>query len=260
MSLVLFEQFGPVGKVTLNNPDQLNAMTPEMGNALSAMVDQVNQNLDLRVVVITGAGRAFSAGGDLQFILDHTKKSFEENKQEMVEFYAKFLKLRDITVPTIAALNGHAIGAGLLIALACDLRIAATEAKLAANFAKLGLSSGMGGLYWLTRLAGPALAAELLFTGKAISADEALHLRLVNAVYPAAEVLNKAMGMAEQIALNSPIALKILKKGVQRAVTASLKDIIDYEAKGQATTFLTEDLKEGIKAIQEKREPRFVGK
>jgi enoyl-CoA hydratase len=260
MSLIIFEQYGPIGKVILNNPDQLNAMTPEMGDAIAKIVPELNANKELRVVILTGTGRAFSAGGNLQFILDHTTQSFEQNKKEMMAFYSKFLSLRKIEAPTIAAINGHAIGAGFLIALACDLRLAAKEAKLAANFSKIGLSSGMGGLYWLTTLAGPALAAELLFTGKNISAEEALRMHLINAVYPAAELEAKAMEMAQQIAANAPLALKVMKKGVQKAVTSTLEDIFDYESEGQAKSFATEDLKEGIKAIQEKREPRFLGK
>ncbi len=260
MSLILFEQDGPIGKVVLNNPAQLNAMTPEMGDAIAAMVPRLNANSELRVVLITGAGRAFSAGGNLKFILEHTLKSLEENKTEMVEFYSKFLTLRKIEVPTIAMLNGAAIGAGLLIALACDLRYAAKEAKLAANFAKLGLSSGMGGLYWLTKLAGPALAAELLFTGKTVTAQEAQALGLVNGVFPADRLESEVRKIAGQIASNGPLALKIIKKGIQKAVTAHLEEVFEYEAEGQAHSFLTEDLKEGVKALQEKREPRFKGK
>lgn len=259
MSLLLFEQQGPVGKLTLNNPQELNAMTPEMGDAIAAMVPKLNANPDLRVVLITGAGRAFSAGGNLQFILDHTARDFDTNKREMIEFYSKFLRLRDIEVPTLAVLNGHAIGAGFLIALACDLRYAAAEAKLAANFAKLGLSSGMGGLYWLTKLAGPAVAAELLFTARTFDAAEAQRLGLVNGVAPAAELDAKVKEVVDLIVANAPLALKIMKKGVQRAVTATLDEVFDYESAGQAKSFATQDLQEGIRAIQEKRAPKFRG-
>ncbi len=260
MSLLLFEQEGPIGTLTLNNPQELNAMTPEMGDALAAMVPQLNAKNDLRVVLITGAGRAFSAGGNLKFILDHTPQPHEQNKREMIEFYSKFLQLRNIEVPTIAVLNGPAIGAGLLISLACDLRYASSEAKLAANFAKIGLSSGMGGLYWLTKLAGPSVAAELLFTARTFGAEEAARLGLVNGVFPAAELLPKTKEIAVQIAANAPLALKIIKKGVQRAVTATLEEVFDYESGGQASSFATQDLKEGVAAIQEKRNPVFQGR
>jgi len=260
MPLVLFEKQEHIGKITLNNPDQLNAMTPEIGDALSAIVPQINADKDLRVILITGAGRAFSAGGNLQFILDHTSKALDVNKREMTQFYGKFLQLRTIEVPTIAVLNGPAIGAGFLIALACDLRYAAAEIKVAANFAKLGLSSGMGGLYWLTKMAGPALAAELLFTGKTITAEEAYRMRLINYVFPPVELGKKVLEIAQQIAANGPLAVKIMKKGIQKTVTASLESTLDYESTGQAQSFATEDLKEGIQALQEKRAPNFHGK
>ncbi len=260
MSLIQLEQLGPIGRLILNNPGELNAMTPEMGDAIAAAVPALNSNSDLRVVVVTGAGRAFSAGGNLQFILEHTLKSLEENRIEMIEFYSKFLKLRDIEVPTIAMLNGPAIGAGFLIALACDLRYAAAGVKLAANFAKLGLSSGMGGLYWLTKLAGPAKAAELLFTGRTLTAEEGERMGLINGVFSPQALESGVQGIAREIAQNAPIALKIIKKGVQKAVTANLEEIFDYESTGQARSFLTEDLKEGVRAMQEKRPPNFVGK
>jgi enoyl-CoA hydratase/carnithine racemase len=260
MSLLLFEKDGPIGRLTLNNPQELNAMTPAMGDAIAAMVPQLNADPELRVVILTGAGRAFSAGGNLQFILDHTPQGFDQNKREMIEFYSKFLMLRDIEVPTIAMLNGPAIGAGLLISLACDLRYAADGAKLAANFAKIGLSSGMGGLYWLTKIAGPAVAAELLFTGRNFTAEEAARFGLVNGVFPAAELEAKVREVAEQIAANAPLALKLMKKGVQRAVLASLEEVFDYESGGQAQSFATQDLQEGVKAIQEKRVPKFSGR
>jgi enoyl-CoA hydratase/carnithine racemase len=235
-------------------------MTPAMGEAIAAMVPKLNADPDLRVVILSGAGRAFSAGGNLQFILDHTSQDFDRNKREMIEFYSRFLTLRNIEVPTIAMLNGPAIGAGLLISLACDLRYAADNAKLAANFAKIGLSSGMGGLYWLTKLAGPAVAAELLFTARTFGAEEGQRLGLVNGVFPAAELEAKVKEIAEQIAANAPLALKTMKQGVQRAVMANLEEVFDYESAGQAKSFATQDLLEGIKAIQEKRTPKFTGR
>ncbi|HEX5034131.1 MAG TPA: enoyl-CoA hydratase-related protein [bacterium] len=260
MSLLLFEKDGPIGRLTLNNPQELNAMTPAMGEALRDIVPRLNADSELRVVILSGAGRAFSAGGNLQFILEHSSQGFDQNKREMIEFYSKFLKLRDIEVPTIAMLNGPAIGAGLLIALACDLRYAADNAKLAANFAKIGLSSGMGGLYWLTKLAGPAVAADLLFTARTFGAEEGKRFGLVNEVFPAAELEAKVHAIAEQIAANAPLALKIMKNGVQKAVLASLEEVFDYESGGQAQSFATHDLQEGVKAIQEKRAPKFEGR
>lgn len=257
MSLVLFEQKGPIGKIIFNKPEQLNAINPEMGDELKALVPQLNQNKELRVVIVTGAGKAFSAGGNLQFILDRTKRNSEQNKQDMIEFYSKFLSIRNIEVPTIAMMQGPAIGAGFCVALACDLRVASENAKMGVNFAKLGLSSGMGGLYFLTKLLGPAGAADLLFTGRTLEAKEAKELGLINQICPLDQLEQRTSALAEQIALNAPIALKIMKKGISKAVVADLMEVFDYESSGQAQCFNTADLKEGIQAIQEKRTPVF---
>lgn len=260
MPLVIFEKQGPVGLLTLNNPDNLNAMTEAMGEAIAEKVAELNRDSELRVVIVRGAGRAFSAGGDFKFILDHTRKTRVQNEREMVEFYSKFLSLRQIEAPTIAMIHGPAIGAGFLIALACDLRYAAGGAKMGANFAKIGLSSGMGGLYWLTRLAGPAVAADLLFTGRTLGAEEAFELKLINGVFSAESLEARVLEIARQIAINAPLPLKIMKKGVQKAALASLEEVLDYESQGQALCFETMDLQEGIHAIKEKRQPHFKGK
>lgn len=260
MSLVVFEKNNSIGKIVLNNPDQLNAMTEKMGDELSSLVSQINLDAEIRVIIVTGAGKAFSAGGNLQFILDRTKKTPEQNKQEMIAFYSKFLSLRKIEVPTIAVINGHAIGAGFCIALACDLRLASKEAKMGVNFSKIGLSSGMGALFSLTQLGGSAIAAELLFTGKTITAEEAFQMKLVNQVEESSHLEEAAESLAKTISANAPVALKIMKKGLQKAATATLEEVFDYESGGQAITFQTEDLKEGIQSIQEKRIPKFMGK
>src|SRR4030095_12629283 len=211
MPLILFQQGGPVATLTLNNPDQLNAMTPPMAEELAALVPQINANGEIRVVVLTGAGRAFSAGGNVQFILDHTGKDPQENKRKMIEFYSKFLSLRNIEVPVIAAVNGHAMGAGLCVAMACDIRLASSDAKMGVNFAKIGLSSGMGTLHFLTRLTSPSIAADLLSTGRTVNAEEALALGLVNRVVKAEGLHGEAKALAEEISRNAPLPLKIMK-------------------------------------------------
>ncbi|MBL7685587.1 MAG: enoyl-CoA hydratase/isomerase family protein [Deltaproteobacteria bacterium] len=260
MSLVLFQQEGPIGRIIFNNPVQLNAMTPEMADDLLPVIDQINSKPEIRVVIISGSGRAFSAGGNLQFILDHQNQTPEQNKKEMIEFYSKFLSLRKIEVPTIAMIHGSAMGAGLCIAMICDLRYAADNAKMGVNFAKLGLSSGMGTLYSLSRLLGPTQSADLLLTGRTLPASEALQMGLLNNIFPADILENKVLEIAQQISQNAPIPLKIMKKGLQKASQMSLEEIFDYESEGQAITFATDDLKEGVKSIQEKRAPKFIGK
>ncbi len=259
MPLILFEQQGPIGKIILNKPEQLNAINPQMGDELKALVTVLNQKKDLRVVLVTGSGKAFSAGGNLDFILERTQRGVDQNKQDMIEFYSKFLSVRDLNVPSIAMINGSAIGAGFCLALACDLRIASEQAKMGVNFAKLGLSSGMGGLYFLTKLLGPAVTADLLFTGRSLEAKEAKALGLLNQVHPLADLEKATSELAWQIAANAPLAIQIMKKGIQKAMMGDLNDVFDYESSGQAQCFKTSDLKEGIQAIQEKRTPHFKG-
>jgi len=259
MSLILFEQEGPIGRITLNKPEQLNAINPEMGDELRALIPELNQNKDLRVIMITGAGKAFSAGGNLQFILDRTKKNPVQNKQDMIEFYSKFLSIRHLEIPSIALINGPAIGAGFCLAMACDIRIASHNAKMGVNFAKLGLSSGMGGLYWITKLVGSAKAADLFFTGRTVTAEEALQIGLINRIHSPESLEQEATRYAQEIAKNAPLAIRIMKKGIQKAVNLNLEEVFDYESSGQAQCFETGDLKEGIRAIQEKRSPSFKG-
>ncbi len=260
MSLVLLEGSGPIAKLILNHPENLNAMTEAMGEAIEKQVEEINARPEFRVVVITGAGRAFSAGGDLDFILDRTTKSWEVNQKEMVGFYSRFLSLRNIKVPTIAMIQGHAIGAGFLIALACDLRYGSDAAKMAVNFARLGLSSGMGGLYSLARLAGAAHTADLLFTGRTIDGPTALKMGLLNELLPLDQLETRVLEIAEQIAQNAPLALRIMKRGLQATAYSNLDAVMQFESEGQAETFATEDLKEGIQAIREKRRPKFQDK
>lgn len=258
-ALVLFEKNESIARITLNNPDRLNAITPEMGQALKECVSKVNEDSTIRLVLISGSGKAFSAGGNLNFILEKTTQTPYQNKRTMVDFYSTFLSVRSIEVPTIALINGPAVGAGFCLALACDIRLASSDSKMAVNFAKLGLSAGMGGHYFLTQIAGPAVAADLLFSARTIEAIEAKNLGLVNAVYEQNEFEEKSLSYAKQIAQNSPIALKIMKRGIEIAKHASLEEIFDYEASGQALCFNTEDLKEGVAAIQRKRSPHFKG-
>lgn len=259
MSLILFEKESGIGTITFNNPDQLNAMTPEMGDELQSLVPCINEDPELRCVIFRGAGNAFSSGGNLDFIISKTKNDPQTNESDMIHFYSKYLCLKEIKIPTIAMINGHAVGAGLCIAMACDIRYANEKAKLGVNFARIGLSSGMGCLYHLVQLVGTAHAAELLFTGKLISGSDAEKISLVNRSLPSDQLVSEVRILAETIAANAPLAVRIMKKGIQYAPKASLMELFEYEAKGQAQCFMSQDLLEGIAAIKEKREPIFNG-
>jgi enoyl-CoA hydratase len=257
MGDVSYRREGAIGILSLDRPDKLNAMTHFMGDRLRALVPELNRDAELRCLIVRGEGRAFSAGGDLDFLIENAARTPEQNERGMQDFYTKYLALREIEVPTIAVLHGRATGAGLCLALGCDMRVAADDAVLSVNFVRLGLTPGMGGSWNLPRLVGPALAAELLFTGRTVSAEEALRIGLVNAVHPAAEALGQAMAMARQIAEAAPGAVRECKALLRQNATNDISAALEAEAKAQAWCFASRDLQEGIAAIKERRPARF---
>jgi enoyl-CoA hydratase len=175
----------------------------------------------------------------------------------MGRFYRLYLSVRDIPVPTLAAIHGPAIGAGLCVALGCDLRVAATGAKLGLNFTKLGIHPGMGATWTLPRLVGPARAAELLYTGRILTGEEAEHIGLVNRAVPKDDVLETTLAIAREIAASGPLAVRGTKQALARSLEHGLGDQLDFEAGQQALNYETTDLAEGIRAVREKRKPEF---
>lgn len=254
------------GIVTLafNQPETRNSMTPAMGEEVIRAVEEIRGDDSVRVVVLTGTGKAFSSGGNLGMIAQDTGARSDASAPSMLgsprEFYARFLTIRNLPVPTIAAINGHAVGAGLCVALACDIRIAAADAKLGMTFTKLGLHPGMGATYFLPRLIGTARACELLFSGRVIDAIEGERLGLINHVVPRDELDNAVHSLAREIAAAAPVAVRLVKKSIYRGVQHTLEDMLDYEALNQGLTFTTADAREGVTAMMEKREPKFQGK
>lgn len=248
-----------VGLLTLDRPDKLNALTHAMGDAVRAAVQEFNADPDVRVVLVRGQGRSFSAGGDLAFLAENAQKSLPENVAGMRAFYEKFLSLRQLEMPSIAVIQGRATGAGLMLALGCDLRVATEDAIVAANFVRVGLNPGMGGSYSLERLVGPGRAAELIFTGRDVAMGEALAIGLVNHVVQADRLEEAAWQLARSIAENAPVAVR-RAKAILAHEAKTLAETLDLEAEGQAACFASEDLLEGIRAIQERRRPRFSGR
>jgi enoyl-CoA hydratase len=178
----------------------------------------------------------------------------------MRSFYKLFLSVRDLPCPVIAAINGHAVGAGLCVALACDVRIASREAKLGLNFTKLGLHPGMGATWTLPRLIGPAASAELLYTSRLISGEQAAALCLVSRALAPAEVLPAARELAAEIAACAPLAVAGVKRALARSAQASLEDQLSFEADEQSVCFESSDVHEGLAAVRQGREPRFAGR
>lgn len=261
------ERDGDVVTIFFDDPDRLNAMSRAMGEAFRDTVGALALDPSIRAVVVTGAGRAFSAGGDLDMLQQQADlgaadpgRAWRGIRDTMSSFYRLFLSIRDLACPTIAALNGHAIGAGFCVALGCDFRYAARDAKLGLNFTRLGVHPGMAATWNLPRLVGPGLAAELLYTSRIIDGEEAARVGLANRALPKEEVLAAALATAREIADNAPLAVRAVKQALQRSEHASIEDQLQFEASEQAKHFESADAREGIAAIREKRAPRFEGR
>jgi enoyl-CoA hydratase/carnithine racemase len=266
-SIVRVERDADVVTLVLHDPERRNAMTEAMGRALSARVGELAQDDSVRLVILTGSGRAFSAGGDLGMIESKARAGAaqpggevrEAHRRFMRDFYRLYLSVRDLPCPTLAAINGAAIGAGLCVALACDLRLAARGAKLGLNFTRLGIHPGMGATWTLPRLVGPARAAELLFTGRVVDGAEAEQMGLVNRAVPGEELEGAVRQVAKDIAAAAPLAVRGTKRSLAGAAAASLDQQLEVEADEQARCYESRDLLEGLAAARERRSPRFQG-
>jgi len=248
-----------VGIITLNNPAKLNAMTVDLGDEFEQAVQTFKQmgRDQLRAVVLTGAGKAFSAGGDMSFLKERTETDALTNSEIMRRFYSRFLCVRDLEVPVVAAINGPAIGAGLCVACACDLRIASTKAKMGWTFVGLGLHPGMGATHFVPALLGPQLAAKWLLTGGIFDGAQAAEMGLVLEACEPDEVLPKAMELAESIAKQSPVAVGTLTRTLRMNMDDRLQVHLAREADAQGHSYAAPDIKEGIDAILAKRLPQF---
>jgi len=265
--LLTLERRDKVALLTFQDPDRLNAMTEAMGEAIAAACGELAADSEVRAVVLTGAGRAFSAGGDLEMLdritaegnADPGGPTRERNRIFMGRFYRLYLSVRDLPQPTLAAIGGHAIGAGCCVALACDLRIAAQEARIGLNFTRLGIHPGMAATWTLPRLVGPAHAADLLYTGRLLQGEEAARIGLVNRALPREQVLEDAMATAALIAGNGPLAVRGTKRSLRLSEGHDLDQQLDTEAAEQAVCYESADLIEGLAASRERRDPAFKG-
>ncbi len=245
--------------LVLDLPDMRNAMSDEMTESWVRAVDHLAGDADLRAVVVTGEGSAFCAGGNTSWIAGEPDASVDRLRSRMLPFYRAWLSIRRLEVPTIAAINGPAIGAGLAVALACDIRYAARGARMGVPFVRLGMHPGMATTYLLPDVVGPAAARDLLLTGRLVDADEALGLGLVSRVLDPEGFREQVLETAAEIAATAPIATKLTKTALARG-HASIDACLDWEALAQPVTLATADLQEGIRAAQEKRAPAFEGR
>jgi enoyl-CoA hydratase/carnithine racemase len=248
-----------VAMLTLNRPERGNGVVPEMARDLLDVLTTLEQDATVRVLVLTGAGQQFCAGADLaefqRYISEQLPKSHEPYNARVL--WPVTQRLVGCRLPVIAAINGGATAGGLDLALACDLRIASTRAKMGETYIKLGLNPGNGGTYFLPRLIGSGLAAELAFTGDVVDAQRALDIGLVNRVVEPEALLTEAIGLAARIAEYPRLALEATKQQLRQSWHLDLVSSMNLSFWGVATMSHTDDLKEGIAAAREKRPPRF---
>jgi enoyl-CoA hydratase/carnithine racemase len=259
---VLYEVRDYVATITLNRPENRNSMTEDVLEGVASAVAEVRGDPEVRCVIITGKGRSFSAGADFRSQVQRGGSGEREllpNEQSFA-MYQPFLSVLSIEVPVIGALNGHAIGGGLGLALVCDVRVANRDSKYGANFVKLGLHPGMATTYFLPRFVGIPRAAELLFTGRLISGAEAAELGFANYAVAPDEVLPKAQELAREVASCAPIAVRWTKRSLYRNVSWDPTTAAEIEAGVQSRTVETEDFREGVAALLEKRDPEFKGR
>ena len=249
-----------VATLTLNRPEALNALSDDIRLGLLEAFARLGADDTVGCIVLTGAGRGFCAGGDVKSMGDRNARGFESRAAGIQQSNRIPALMHNTPKPIIGMVNGVAVGAGLSMAAACDMRIAARSAKFGTGFIKIGLSGDWGGTYSLTRLVGTAKARELFFTGDMIGADEAARIGLVNQVAEDADLLETTMIMARKIAAMPRITLGYTKKNLNAAETGDMAMVLDLEAFHQARCSQTEDHKEAIAAFKEKRRPVFQGR
>lgn len=254
---LLIEKLGPVLSLTLNRPESLNAFSPEMIVGLTTAIKEAQMDSDIQVIVLSGAGRAFSAGGDVKTMGQANGVQVYDHIGRLNEL---ILTMKETEKPIIAAVHGFAAGAGFNLALACDLIVAAEDSKFALSFSKVGLVSDGGGSYFLPRLIGPYLAKQFFFTAEPISAERLYQLGVINVLYPLEKLQDETTKLALELAQGPGKAFGMQKKLIDHSFTASLEEILEQERITQTLMVQTEDHHEGVTAFKEKRKPVYKGK
>ncbi|MCH9672046.1 MAG: enoyl-CoA hydratase [Gammaproteobacteria bacterium] len=254
-----------VATVTLNRPEKRNALSDTLTPALREILLVLEADSEVRCIVLTGAGKAFCAGGDVSAMgtggVGQPTQTLEEKIRQLQHRQETLtLRLHELAKPTIAAIPGPAAGAGFSIALACDLRVAAEDAFLTTAFGNIGLSGDYGGSWMLTQLVGTAKAKELYFTSARVPANECLRLGLVNDVVPFDALQAHVAELAARIAKGPPVAIRYMKENLNRAITMDFKTCLGQEADRLVRCAQTQDHKEAVKAFVEKRPPTFIGR
>ncbi|MEJ5376166.1 MAG: enoyl-CoA hydratase/isomerase family protein [bacterium] len=248
-TLILEEQEG-IFTLTLNQPESRNALSYEMAQEFQRAIGEVARKEHARGLILTGAGPAFCAGGDYHSIISEFSKPAVELQPRLREFYSRFLGLVHLRIPTLAAVNGPAVGAGFSLALACDMRLASKDATFHANFVKIGVHPGMGATYFLPRLLGTSRALEILWAGKPLSAKQALALGIVSRLVEPGRLLSEAMSLLKEITAASSVVLELTKRSVYMGVENSLEDMLERESHAQALCGETIQMKEFLGRIK----------
>ena len=256
---ILYSLEGHTGVLTINRPEAKNAFSPEMIALWREALEEARRDDRVRVIVVTGNGDTFCSGGDIRDMANGKLRSWEMKNFLWEGVHRIILTLEDLDKPVIAAINGAAMGAGLDMALMCDLRICSDRAKLAESYILMGLVPGDGGAYFLPRLVGFAKALELLLTGDTLTPQEALAIGLVNRVVPHARLLLETMEMAEKIGSRPPLATRMMKRAIYQAHGSDLRSHLDYISSHISLLSETADHLEAAKAFLEKRKPLFCG-
>jgi len=255
---LIYEKKEDIGLLTINRPDKLNAISNELTSELKQLLGEIENDEELRVLIITGAGdKAFVAGADIKELVDRDAKIGRRVSRERQEIFSR---IENLQIPVIGAVNGYALGGGLEIALACSIRVCSEKAQFGAPEVKLGIIPGDGGTQRLPRLVGLGRAMEMILTGDFIDAQEAYRIGLVNKVFPHEEMMDGAMELAQRIASRPPLAVRYAKEAVNRSQGGDAVSGFALESYLHALACTTEDKKEGVSAFLEKRKGEFKGK
>ena len=250
-----------IATLTLNLPDKLNSLSWKMMREIIRACDEIERSGKARVIVFAGAGRAFCAGADLEDLQKTVALKPAQREPGLKAWFKLIWRIKSVELPTIAAVHGAALGGGFALAIACDIRIAADDARMGSVFVQRGASSADMGMSWiLPRIVGAGWAAELMFTGDIIDAAKAERIGLFNRVVPRDQLMQAAQEMAGKLASGPPLGLKFTKRALNRSVWEGLQSQLEYECATQTLTFLSEDFQEGVKSFYEKRKPVFRGR